>query len=86
VAGKYDFTRASWVLEKGYGPGRFGCRQFGLSRCLPEALPLAAFPPDTLFGGDQHGYTEYPVWPADRSVNDASIPSARSLAGPKLTV
>ncbi len=88
VAGKYDLARANWVLEKGYADlvafGRPFVANPDLPRRLAEGLSLSPFFADTLFGGDQHGYTDYPAWPADRLVNDVAIPSARSLAEPQL--
>jgi N-ethylmaleimide reductase len=83
VAGKYDLARANWVLDKGYADlvafGRPFVANPDLPRRLAQGLPLAAFSADALFGGDQHGYTDYPAWPADKP-----IPSARSSAESQL--
>src|SRR6266436_1606581 len=88
VAGKYDIERANWVLEKGYADlvafGRPFVANPDLPRRLAEGLPLAAFSAETLFGGDQHGYTDHPAWPTDKSMNSASI-RALSLAQPELS-
>jgi N-ethylmaleimide reductase len=41
---------------------------------LAEGLPLAAFDSSTLFGGDERGYTDYPVMPqAETSVEASDI-------------
>lgn len=66
VAGKYDKTRAEWVLNQGYADlvafGRPFIANPDLPRRLAEGLPLAAFDGSTLFGGTAKGYTDYPAW------------------------
>ena len=65
VAGKYDKARAEAILEKGLVDlvafGRPFVANPDLPRRYAEGLPLAAFDPPTLFGGDEHGYTTYPA-------------------------
>ena len=64
VAGKYDLDRANWVLGNGYADlvafGRPFVANPNLPQRLAEDIPLAAFAGDTLFGGDERGYTDYP--------------------------
>ena len=64
VAGKYDKARAEWVLSKGYADlvafGRPFVANPDLPRRLAKGLPLAAFDPNTLFGGSEAGYSDYP--------------------------
>ena len=66
VAGKYDETRAEWVLSKGYADlvafGRPFVANPDLPRRLAKGLPLATFDSNTLFGGGEHGYSDYPSW------------------------
>ncbi|PXW23958.1 alkene reductase [Paraburkholderia caballeronis] len=66
VAGKYDKARAEWVLSKGYADlvafGRPFVANPDLPRRLAENLPLADFDGSTLFGGTEHGYSDYPDW------------------------
>jgi N-ethylmaleimide reductase len=68
VAGKYDLARAEWVLEHGYADlvafGRPFVANPDLPRRLEEALPLVPFDGNSLFGGDERGYTDYPAWQA----------------------
>ncbi len=63
VAGNYDRSRANWVLGNGYADlvafGRPFVANPDLPRRMAEDLPLAAFAGDTLFGGDERGYTDY---------------------------
>ncbi|WP_454731821.1 MULTISPECIES: alkene reductase [Cupriavidus] len=65
VAGKYDLARAAWVLDQGYADlvafGRPFVANPDLPRRLAEGLPLAAFDAGSLFGGAEHGYTDYPA-------------------------
>jgi len=67
VAGNYDLERANWVIDKGYADlvafGRPFVANPDLPRRLLENLPLAEFAGDTLFGGDERGYSDYPAWP-----------------------
>lgn len=66
VAGNYDKQRAQWVLENGYADlvafGRPFVANPDFPRRLAEELPLAEFNGATLFGGAEHGYTDYPAW------------------------
>ena len=66
VAGKYDEARAEWVLSKGYADlvafGRPFVANPDLPRRLAKGLPLATFDSNTLFGGGEHGYSDYPSW------------------------
>ena len=63
VAGKYDVERANWVLERGYADlvafGRPFIANPDLPARLRQRLPIANFDPATLFGGQDHGYTDY---------------------------
>jgi N-ethylmaleimide reductase len=63
VAGKYDATRAQWVLSRGYADlvafGRPFVANPDFPRRLAAGLPLATFDGSTLFGGDERGYTDY---------------------------
>jgi N-ethylmaleimide reductase len=63
VAGKYDATRAQWVLSRGYADlvafGRPFVANPDFPRLLAAGLPLATFDGSTLFGGDERGYTDY---------------------------
>ncbi|AKM04557.1 alkene reductase [Burkholderia pyrrocinia] len=76
VAGKYDVERANWVLSHGYADfvafGRNFIANPDLPRRLAENLPLANFDGDTLFGGDTHGYSDYPAWRANDSLPQAA--------------
>jgi N-ethylmaleimide reductase len=66
VAGKYDAARAEWVLAKGYADlvafGRAFVANPDLPRRLAEKLPLASFDGGALFGGGEHGYSDFPAW------------------------
>src|SRR6266478_4885295 len=63
VAGKYDIERANWVLKRGYADlvafGRPFIANPDLPARLAQRLPIANFDPATLFGGQDHGYTDY---------------------------
>ncbi|MDQ7990784.1 MAG: alkene reductase [Candidatus Dactylopiibacterium sp.] len=65
VAGKYNQTRADWVLSHHYADlvafGRPFIANPDLPRRLARALPLAPFDAATLFGGDARGLTDYPA-------------------------
>jgi N-ethylmaleimide reductase len=65
VAGHYDRAKADWVLEHGYADlvafGRPFVANPDLPRRLTQGLPLAAFDGASLFGGGEHGYTDYQV-------------------------
>ncbi|KIH83552.1 N-ethylmaleimide reductase [Pseudomonas batumici] len=73
VAGNYDLDRANWVIGKGYADlvafGRPFVANPDLPRRLLEHLPLAEFAGDTLFGGDERGYSDYPAWPTAEATN-----------------
>jgi N-ethylmaleimide reductase len=43
-----------------------------LPRRLAKGLPLAAFDPNTLFGGSEAGYSDYPGWSDTRRVSAAA--------------
>jgi N-ethylmaleimide reductase len=63
VAGNYDIERANWVLQRGYADlvafGRPFVANPDLPARLAQGLPIADFDPATLFGGQDHGYTDY---------------------------
>src|SRR5258708_3808908 len=63
VAGHYDRAKADWVLERGYADmvafGRPFIANPDPPRRLAEGLPVAQFDGATLFGGGDHGYTDY---------------------------
>lgn len=65
VAGKYDAARAEQILSAGLADLVAFGRPFIANPDLParirEQRPMAAFDPHTLFGGDAHGYSDYPV-------------------------
>ena len=67
VAGNYDKARADWVLSSGYADlvafGRPFVANPDFPRRLADGLPLASFDGSALFGGDERGYTDYPVSP-----------------------
>lgn len=73
VAGNYDVERANWVLSNGYADfvafGRKFIANPDLPRRLAENLALADFDVDTLFGGDERGYSDYPAWMADEPLH-----------------
>ena len=75
VAGKYNKVRAEWVLSKGYADlvafGRPFVANPDLPRRLAKDLPLAAFDPNTLFGGSEIGYSDYPAWSDIRRISAA---------------
>jgi len=63
VAGHYDLDKANWVLDNGYADlvafGRPFVANPDLPHRLARGLPLAAFDGALLFGGGEHGYTDY---------------------------
>jgi N-ethylmaleimide reductase len=63
VAGNYDIKKAEWVLANGYADlvafGRPFVANPDLPRRMAEDIPLAALEGSTLFGGDEHGYSDY---------------------------
>jgi len=63
VAGNYDLEKATWVLERGYADfvafGRPFIANPDLPRRLAENVPLSSFDGASLFGGGDHGYTDY---------------------------
>lgn len=64
-AGKYDSTRAADALASGWadmiGFGRPFVSNPDLPHRLQHGLPLAEHDPETLFGGAEKGYTDYPT-------------------------
>jgi N-ethylmaleimide reductase len=67
VAGNYDKARAEWVLSSGYADlvafGRPFVANPDFPRRLADGLPVASFDGSALFGGAEHGYTDYPPLP-----------------------
>lgn len=63
VAGKYDAERAGEILDQGLADLVAFGRPFVANPDLPAryaaGLPLAALDPQSLFGGDARGYTDY---------------------------
>jgi N-ethylmaleimide reductase len=63
VAGHYDLDKANWVLDRGYADLVAFGRPFVANPDLPYrlamGLPLAALDGASLFGGGEHGYTDY---------------------------
>src|SRR5712675_224045 len=74
VAGNYDKAKAEWVLSKGYADlvafGRPFVANPDLPRRLAKGWPLAMLDGNTLFGGGEHGYLDYPSW-SDARQTDA---------------
>jgi N-ethylmaleimide reductase len=68
VAGLYDRARGERILEQGLADLVAFGRPFIANPDLPERyardLPLAAFDPASLFGGDERGYTTYAAYAA----------------------
>ncbi|WP_257956944.1 oxidoreductase [Nocardioides sp. B-3] len=64
-AGNYDAAKASRLLSEGLIDAAAFGRSFianpDLPRRLEEGLPLNAPVPDTFYGGDHSGYTDYPA-------------------------
>lgn len=61
VAGRYTQARADEMLNKGVAFGRpFIANPDFVSR-LQHQQPLADLDGTTLFGGNEHGYTDYPA-------------------------
>ena len=64
-AGKYTRDRAERALEEGWadmiGFGRPFVSNPDLPARLQHGIALAEHDPDTLFGGAEKGYTDYPV-------------------------
>ena len=75
VAGKYDKVRAEWVLSRGYADlvafGRPFVANPDLPARLAKGLPLAVLDPNTLFGGREAGYSDYPSWSDTRRASAA---------------
>jgi N-ethylmaleimide reductase len=67
VAGNYDKARAEWVVSTGYADlvafGRPFVANPDFPHQLANDLPLDSFDGNTLFGGDERGYTDYPSRP-----------------------
>ncbi|MBP5856178.1 alkene reductase [Marivibrio halodurans] len=65
VAGQYDKERGERIIADGLADlvafGRPFIANPDLPRRLAECLPLATLDPETLFGGDAVGYTDYPA-------------------------
>ncbi|MGO4502529.1 alkene reductase [Dyella sp. 2YAF14] len=63
VAGHYDLEKAHWVLGHGYADfvafGHPFVANPDLPHRLAENIPLAPFEGESLFGGDERGYTDY---------------------------
>ena len=63
VAGHYDLDKANWVLANGYADLVAFGRPFVANPDLPyrlaQGIPLHAFDGASLFGGGEHGYTDY---------------------------
>jgi N-ethylmaleimide reductase len=63
VASHYDLDKVNWVLGNGYADlvafGRPFVANPDLPHRLAQGLPLAAFDGASLFGGGEHGYTDY---------------------------
>ena len=70
---KSEYTaRARWVLEKGYADlvafGRPYIANPDLAERLTCGWPLAVPDPDSLYGGDERGYLDYPVYSPSQEV------------------
>ena len=69
VAGRYDLERASEVVAKGYADlvafGRSFIANPDLVMRLEQGASLADFDPETLFGGTEKGYSDYPSLSAE---------------------
>ena len=80
VAGKYTPERAQQILSSGMADLVAFGRPFIANPDLPAryaaGLPLAAFDPATLFGGTEHGYSDYSA----ARTTAAQQPAAEALA------
>jgi N-ethylmaleimide reductase len=80
VAGKYTSERAQQILSSGMADLVAFGRAFIANPDLPAryaaGLPLAAFDPATLFGGTEHGYSDYSA----ARTTAAQQPAAEALA------
>ena len=67
-AGNYDLEKASRLIEAGLIDAAAFGRAFianpDLPRRLAEGLPLNPPRPESFYGGDAEGYTDYPVYGA----------------------
>jgi N-ethylmaleimide reductase len=67
VAGRYDYDRASQILDAGFADLVAFGRPFVANPDLPGrlrlGLPLAEHQASSLFGGGEDGYTDYPTEP-----------------------
>jgi N-ethylmaleimide reductase len=85
VAGKYNRSRADWVLRKGYADlvafGRPFIADPDLPRRLAMNLPLAEFDSQSLFGGDARGYSDYPSYSPPRIAKQLPEVAIQSQAG-----
>ena len=65
-AGRYDLEKAEWVLENNLadmiGFGRLFIANPDLPQRLKSNYPLAKHVPETLFGGNEIGLTDYPTY------------------------
>ena len=64
-AGNYDAAKAERLLDAGLIDAAAFGRSFianpDLPRRLEEGLPLNAPAPESFYGGDEAGYTDYPA-------------------------
>ena len=64
-AGSYDLDKANRLLDAGFIDAAAFGRSFianpDLPRRLAEGLPLNEPDPETFYGGDAEGYTDYPA-------------------------
>ena len=67
-AGSYDLAKAERLLEAGFVDAAAFGRSFianpDLPRRLAEGLPFNPPRPETFYGGDAEGYTDYPAYGA----------------------
>ena len=79
VAGHYDLGKANWVLANGYADlvafGRPFIANPDLPYRLAQGLPLDAFDGASLFGGGEHGYTDY------RTAREGACQRAKDVGG-----
>lgn len=80
----YNADSAAQALEHGYADaiafGRTFLANPDLPRRFEEGLPINVPDEETFYGGDEHGYTDYPTW--DELQNGASfetVDSAKEL-------
>jgi len=72
AAGGFNAESGEALLREGSADlvafGRFFISNPDLPRRIAQNLPLAAFDPDTFYGGTALGYTDYPIY-ADKAVS-----------------